>query len=174
MRMIWGFGGAKFSQPDNELYTKTFPNAIGTMWVEEESSSWITRSWKSVKVVHGYRVYMRIRLFNVDLGMNNANQITGLFNILSNCHESGIMVYPRYSEATGSIQGYLCHLNGNISPQDIANVPVGQWIDLEFKSINLVNHIPTASDYPDYYNLITSNGDNITTTNGNNITVRKH
>ena len=33
--MIWGFGGAKFSQPDNELYTKTFPNAIGTMWAEE-------------------------------------------------------------------------------------------------------------------------------------------
>ena len=97
-----------------------------------------------------------------------------LFNILSNCHESGIMVYPRYSKATGSTEGYLCHLSGNISPQDIANVPVGQWIDLEFKSINLVSRIPTASDYPDYYNLITSNGDNITTTNGKNITVRKH
>ena len=25
MRMIWGFGGAKFSQPDNELYTKNIP-----------------------------------------------------------------------------------------------------------------------------------------------------
>ena len=172
MRMIWGFGGAKFSQPDIESYTKTFPNAIGTMWVEEESSSWITRNRKSVKVVHGYRVYMRIRLFNIDLGMNTANQITGLFNILSNCHESGIMVYPRYREDTGSTEGYLCHLSGNIAPQDIANVPVGQWIDLEFKSINLVNRIPTANDYPEFYNLITTDGDNMVTTDGDNLIMR--
>lgn len=172
MRSIWGFGGARFEKPESAEVAIQFDNALGQMWVIEDKSTWVTRSRKTVQIVHGYRVHMRIRLFNIGIAPNDANSITELFEMISNTITTGIKVYPRYSLTNVSLLGFLCRLTSPIAPQDIANVPVGQWIDLDFESIELLDRIPSTNDIPEYYNLVTTDGDNMVTTDGNNLVVR--
>lgn len=165
VKMLWGFGGVKFVQPYGAAYEKEFTNAKGTLGFTEEKNQWLNKSKKLITKHYGYRPEITVKLWNVSLeSPDNAAFLSGLMNLLSNCKESGILVYPRFG--TNSTLNYLCTLSSNISPDDIANFAAGQTLELRFTGISPVTSLPTLISDPSINNVTTFYG-NLTSSYGN-------
>ncbi len=171
MNMLWGFGAVKFEY-DFGSGSKTFDNAVGTLSVIHEKTVRVSKTGKKIIKSWGFRPVITVRLWNLNKGMNNANQLSGLMNILNNTKTKGVMIYPRLG-GVGSDVGYLCELTSDLSPQDIStNVPAGQYIDLSFEGMELLPSIPTFVSNPALSNIVVSIGGtqyNLKTTGGDNV-----
>ena len=146
MDMLFGFGGVRF---DNGLDVIDFdygrgiilPVPIFSKRRENIDRMIITRQL-------GFRNNITIELYSrSDADVAKFRNLAVMINSLTDDTEQQTMeVYPRYDSTAEINQSYEVILNSNFSVTDLANVPVGQKIELSFIAIELDGISTVTSD----------------------------
>ena len=166
MKTIWGFGGVRFAYLTN---TATFTTADGKLSYEEVGNTYTAKDGTIKKIVKGYRARCSIKIWNnIDA---EAYALLDLFNILTSAQGNAITTYPRYNVATGSTLEYQMILASNIEMIDVAQVEVGQYIELSFIGTQLLSSIAQYLTNPDIYLVIDENDNQIVDESGYTITM---
>jgi hypothetical protein len=169
MKSLFGFGGVKFEKNDRAI---EFPYDFGNITPSPVFSA--RRENINRRLVGrqlGFRNNISIRLYSrSDEDAESFRDLAIMLNTLTNeVAQETIIVYPRYDSTAGvTNQSYECILNSDFNVADLANVPVGQSITINFVAVELlpISTVITGSA-PD--NWIDENDNNIVDENGNNL-----
>lgn len=139
MPSLFGWGGVMIAGIE-------FATSYGRLSFEKDEVRNTTIPPLKQILVHsnGWRPVIECELFN--LSTADTALFVQLADAISLSQETGavIGVRPRYlSTDTGSTASYNCFLDSDFSPEDIANVDVGQTIKLRFIGERLTSRIPT-------------------------------
>ena len=147
MNTVWGWGGIRFEYDT----TIDFVKGEGTLRFTQDANTYRTKSGNMMHIVNGYRAMVTAKLWN--LVAADAINIAALFDMISQANGAAISVYPRYSSSIQSGLSLEMICISDIGLNDVALVPVGQYIELEFMGSELLPAIPTLIDNPstDYY-----------------------
>jgi len=137
MDTIWGFGGARF-----ELDTTVdFTSAIGKLRFAQEATNRTAKAGNLKQIMRGWRPMLKIQLWNILDG--DAADIVAVFDMISTANGNPITIYPRYDSTSSSDLNFDFVCTTDIEMIDLADIPVGQYIELEFTGSQRLNTIPT-------------------------------
>lgn len=142
MNTVWGFGGARFEFDT----TIDFATATGKIRFAQEATTKKAKAGNIKQIMHGWRPMASIKIWNVI--DSDAISIVALFDMISAANGNPITIYPRYDSTTGSELGYDFICTTDIEMIDVALVPVGQYIELEFTGSQRISTIPTFINNP--------------------------
>jgi len=163
MITLWGWGGVKFEYND----TIEFAHGEGRITFQQDQNTYKSKSGNMIKRLNGYRALINVKIWN-DTDTDAAG-LKSLFSILNDAGSNAITIYPRFDSVSGSTLSYEVYCNSDISMIDIAQVPVGQYIELEFIGSELLSEIPTLSSNPSTYYVIDNSGNTVVDASGNQL-----
>lgn len=146
--ILFGFGGV-FIQYGG--ITCDMPLANGTLRFIPESNYRIAKSGRQVVNFLGWRPEITVQLINISA--DEARELSKLMTILNSAQGNTIYVYPRYDPFAVTNLLYSCHCISDISPQDIADSPVGQDLTLTFRSELRVTSLPSNITNTDLFTI---------------------
>lgn len=139
---LFGWGGIRIKSSGTEYVE--FSNAFGNIRFIREDVRNTTISGTVIVHPKGWRPVIEMEIFNMTAA--DVLQWQTLMFILSDSQLNNrtMLVYPRHNNSdAGSVLYYNCFLDGDIEPQDIANVNVGQSMSLRFIGKDLITNLPT-------------------------------
>jgi hypothetical protein len=142
MSSLFGWGGVMIGGVE-------FTTAFGVLSFERVDVRNTTIAGKVLLHAKGWRPIIETELFNMN-ATDTAN-LVALTGLISQAQQSGstLGVRPRYlSTDPGSLTSYACFIDSDYSPEDIAQVDVGQSIKLRWIGEELVNSLPTNVSNP--------------------------
>jgi hypothetical protein len=137
MASIFGFGGVKIGNTE-------FATSWGKLWFERVDVRNVTVNGKVLVHFKGWRPIMETEI--IITGAADVAKLATVFSTISESQETGqsFNIFPRYlSTDNGSLLSYTCFLDSDITPEDIAQVDVGQTVKLRWIGRDLTNILPT-------------------------------
>jgi len=163
LKTVWGFGAVYFSGVAN------FPTGTGTITIMQEAADRTARDGTYRHRVLGYRAKINVKLWNSAADGSDADNIALLLDSLGAL--SGVAtISPRYDAATASTLSFTCICTSDYSMIDVANVPVGQYIELTFVEITRQTSIPTLLSDPATVYVLDESGNSVVDESGNKLT----
>lgn len=159
-----------YGQPRFELGEKSVQfsdkNAPGKIWFEPEYDEFQTLGGDIIRNIKGWRARTTVRLYNLfTLDHEKHTDLIDMMNMSASA-KIPLRIYPRF--ATGKVLGFDMLPEGKFGYEDIANLDVGQYIELEFKSQKRLSEVPKLVNLPAYllvavdgYLLISSEGNKV-------------
>jgi len=152
MSSVFGFGGVM-------IETVEFPYSYGNISFERVDVRNTTLTGNILVHPVGWRPIIDVNLVSTEAA--DAVKLASVISLIAESQVTPrtITVYPRYTSTdAGSLLSYSCYVDGNISPEDIANVDVGQTLQLRFIGSTLINSLPTNYSNP-VLSIRVTNGD---------------
>lgn len=137
MPSLFGWGGVK-------IYTTEFTTSYGNLSFERVDVRNTTIDGKVIVHHKGWRAVIETELINASAA--DAAKLATLASLIGQSQDQAeaLTIYPRYTSTdAGSQLSYSCFLDSDFSPEDIANVDVGQTIKLRWISEDLLTTLPT-------------------------------
>jgi len=148
MNTVWGFGGARFEYDT----TIDIATATGLLRFTQDANTYRTKAGTIKQIVNGWRPMAKIKLWNVV--DQDAIDIVGVFDMISSANGAALTIYPRYDNTSSSTLSFEFICTTDIEMIDVANTPVGQYIELEFTGYDLLDRIPAFINNPSIENMV--------------------
>ena len=164
---LFGFGGVRLTGAGIDC---VLPYATGSMSFEPVNIVNTTINNVQRYTFMGYRVRIGIEAVNTTEGndFDEFLKLVAIFNAMNS--DIPITVYPYY-DATKDNLSYICRSNSTFNPEQIDRVQVGQRINLEFESVELINWLPSLTSSQIWRHLTTQDIKYVTDQSGNKIIV---
>jgi hypothetical protein len=141
MSSLFGWGGV-YITGDSE--PATFATSFGNVSYEKVDVRNTTIDGKIIVHPKGWRAVIECELFNTSAADVLAFQRLAALVSISQETSTPLTVYPRYTATdAGSVRAYTCFIDSEFAPRDIANVDIGQTINLRFVAQELITYLPT-------------------------------
>jgi len=163
MKTVWGFGGIYF------VGIADFTTSTGTIRIMQEGVDRIAKDGTYDHRIKGYRARISVKLWNSASDGSDAVKIANLLDTLS-ALEGKIAICPRYNLSSGSTLQFNVVCVSDYAMIDVANVAVGQYIELEFVELTRSTSIPTLLSDPSTLYIVDENANSVVDENGNKLT----
>lgn len=166
--ILFGFGPASVSCGG---ITADFPDSTGDIEFVKLSQNWVTSDNMARSRITGYQPTIRLHVLSFDA--ITAGELKKLVAVINESNATGqdIVIRPRIDPGSGVSLEYSCKLISDFKPQDIANFPVGQTLDLIFQATQKESSIPSLFSGSQIYNLTDIDGTDLTDIDDEQLTV---